>query len=416
MKEKQTLKIVFVTILIEVIGFSMIIPILPFMFTDPESSSYVLSSDTTQQTGYLLLGALFSIYTFAQFFANPVFGQYSDKFGRRPLLKGAIFGTASSNVLFAFGILFSSLPILFIARFLDGITGGSIAIAQSVVADISEPKDRAKNFGIAGAALGLGFMIGPFLGGFLSNSDLVPWFGPFFAFMVSAAFSFTNVLLLHKLLPETSPMDKGLSVKFFKSIANISEMVKTKSSRVLYGSSFIYSFAFTLFTSFLGVFLLKRFDYSETNIGLLFFFIGILSILSQTQLVPRVDKLFRQQKISSISALVLFVALGTMTLTEQTWQLLLTIVFFASANELLRTGIITMTSNSTSAREQGKVLGFRASADALGQTIPAMVAGVLAGLYGYELPLQLATILFCVLGIFIFTFRKAFLSSKERGH
>ncbi|XMO87448.1 MFS transporter [Algibacter sp. AS12] len=413
MNQKKTIDIVFVTILIEVIGFSMIIPILPFMFTDPNSPSYVLPAAMSKETGYLLLGILFSIYTFAQFFANPVFGQYSDKFGRRPLLKGAIMGTGVSNVLFAVGILIGNLPLLFIARFFDGITGGSIAIAQSVVADISEPKDRAKNFGIAGAALGLGFMIGPFLGGLLSNSELVPWFGPFFAFMVSAVFSFTNVFLLHKRLPETSPMDKSLDVKLFKSLGNISEIIKTKANRVLYGSSFIYSFAFTLFTSFLGVFLLKRLDYSETNIGLLFFYIGIVSIISQTQLVPRIDKLYQQYKISIVSAFVLFAALGLLTFTTRTMELLVFVLFFASANELLRTGIITITSQSGSRKEQGKVLGFRASADSLGQTIPALIAGVLAGLYGYEFPIQVATVIFGFLGLFMLILRKWLMSKKE---
>ena len=105
MHKKKVLATVFLTILIEVIGFSMIIPILPFMFTDPESSSYVLAPGTSQNVGYLLLGALFSLYSFAQFFANPVFGQFSDKYGRRPMLKGAIFGTGISNFMFAFGFI-----------------------------------------------------------------------------------------------------------------------------------------------------------------------------------------------------------------------------------------------------------------------------------------------------------------------
>jgi len=410
MHKKKVLATVFLTILIEVIGFSMIIPILPFMFTDPESSSYVLAPGTSQNVGYLLLGALFSLYSFAQFFANPVFGQFSDKYGRRPMLKGAIFGTGISNFMFAFGFMFASLPTLFIARFIDGITGGSIAIAQSVVADISDKSDRAKNFGIAGAAFGLGFMIGPFLGGILSNADLVPWFGPFFAFMVSGAFSLLNVVVLHKLLPETSPMDKSLNVKIFKSVRNIGQMIQSRANRVLYGSAFIYSFAFTLFTTFLGVFLLQRFGYTETNIGFLFFYIGIIGILSQTQLVTWADARFSQYKITISGALVMALALGLITFSDQTLILLLLILFFSCANSLLRTGLSTITAESAEAKDQGKVQGFKASADALGQTVPAVLAGVLAALYGAAFPLQLAAIIFVGLAALMFIFRTSLMT------
>lgn len=339
-----------------------------------------------------------------------MFGQFSDKLGRRPLLKGAIFGTAVSNVMFAFGVLFGSLPVLFIARFFDGITGGSVAIAQSVVADISEPKDRAKNFGIAGAALGLGFMIGPFLGGILSNAEIVSWFGPFFAFMVSAGFSFANVIILHVMLPETSPMDKSLDVNIFASVKNIKEMVESKTNRAMYGSAFMFSFAFTLFTSFFGVFLLERFGYSETNIGLLFFYVGIISIISQVQLIPRMDAVYQQYKVCIVSALVMVAALGLITMTSQTIVLLVMVIFFASSVELLRTGITTIASRSASARDQGKVLGFRASADAIGQTFPAIIAGVLAGYFGSAFPLQLAVAVFVILALIMYVSRKSLIT------
>lgn len=407
MNQKYVLGTIFITILIEVIGFSMIIPILPFMFTDPTSPSYVLPSGTSEGMEYFLLGALFSLYTLAQFFANPVFGQFSDKYGRRPLLKGSILGTSASNVMFAFGILFMNLPLLFVARFLDGITGGSIAIAQSVIADISKPKDRAKNFGIAGAAFGLGFMIGPFLGGILSNSDLVSWFGPFFAFLISGALSFINVFLLHFFLPETSPMDQDLNVKVFKSIRNIGQMVNSKTNRIIYGTAFIYSFAFTLFTSFLSVFLLQVFNYNETNIGFLFFYIGIIGILSQTQLVTWADARFAQYKIVIIAALIVAAVLGLITFTNQTRILLVLILFFSSANSLLRTGLTTIASHSASTKDQDKVLGFRASADALGQTMPALIAGGLAAFYGVAFPLQVAAIIFLLLAVLLFWFRQS---------
>jgi len=184
-------------------------------------------------------------------------------------------------------------------------------------------------------------------------------------------------------------------------------MINSTANRVLYGSTFVYSFAFTLFTSFFGVLLLQRFEYTETNIGLLFFFIGIIGIISQTQLVPKIDERFKQYRVTIISSVIVAISLLLITFTNQTLILLLIIIFFSSANSLLRTGITTIASQSASSRDQGKVLGLKASADALGQTIPAIIAGVLAGLYGPAFPLQVAAGIFVVLALLMLGYRNS---------
>lgn len=401
MNKNKILIIIFMTILIETIGFSMIIPILPFMFTDPNSAIYVLGKGISQQTGYVLLGALFSAYTLAQFFANPVFGQYSDKYGRRPLLMASIFGTSLSNFGFAYAISILSLPLMFFMRFIDGITGGSIAIAQSVVADISEKKDRAKNFGIAGAAIGLGFMIGPLIGGVLSDANIISWFGPVLAFIVSGILSMVNVLFLRKFLPETSPRDITKKISIVKSVKNISLIFTNIKYRFLYGISFLYSFGFTLFTSFFGVILFQQFDYTQSNIGLLFFYIGILGIIFQTQLIPRIDRKFPQYKIIILGSLLLMTTLGILSFINTTILLLIIMFIFSAANSVTRTGIASIISRSAHDTRQGEALGFKASSDALGQTVPALLAGILAGIYGPHFPIKFAAIIFFVMAVLV---------------
>jgi DHA1 family tetracycline resistance protein-like MFS transporter len=413
MNKNRILAVIFITILIEVIGFSMIIPILPFMFTDASSAIYVLAEGTSQRTGYILLGVLFSLYTFAQFFSNPVFGQYSDKYGRRPLLMGSILGTSLSNFGFAYAVSIVSLPLMFVMRFVDGITGGSIAIAQSVVADISDKKSRAKNFGIAAAAVGLGFMIGPVIGAVLSDTDIVPWFGPAFAFVVSGIFSLINVFLLRRFLLETSPKDHTLKINIVSSVKNIAKIFTSLERRTLYGTAFIYSFGFTLFTSFFGVILLQQFNYTQTHIGFFFLYIGVLGILFYTQLIPYLDKRFHQYPIIIIGSLLLSLTLGMISFIHTTAMLLVVVFIFSAANSITGTGIAAVISRNAHDSQQGEVLGLKASSDALGQAIPALIAGILAAMYGPNFPLEFAAVIFLFMAGLVFWKRKFFISERE---
>ncbi len=404
---KKVLRIVFLTTLIEVVGFSMIIPILPLMFTEPNSHLYALPAGMEISTGYLLLGLLFSTYMIAQFFANPVFGQLSDRLGRRPLYAGATVGTAMSNFLFAFGVATVSLPIMFLARFIDGITGGSLAIGQAAIADVTAPEDRAKNFGMVGAAFGIGFMLGPFLGGVLSDSSLVSFFSAEFAFIVSGMLSIISALVIWRVLPESSPMDASVDIRIWRSVKNLSRAFNSAKGRAIYGLSFLYSFAFTLFTSFFGVFLVQRVGYAEREIGLLFLFLGICIAISQTQLVPKIMSRIDQESSLKIGLGILcLVLLGFVFLIFQTLTLLVGIVIFAASNALSRTAMTTIVSGSATKLEQGQALGVEASVQALGQALPALIAGVVALYFGPIVPMVMSAIVFAFAAWFAWLMRR----------
>ena len=167
---------VFLTVFIDLVGFSILIPIFPLLIGDtpfrvtPESWSF--------QDGLIMLGFLQAIYPLCTFVAAPILGQLSDRFGRKPVLAFSIAGTAIGYVIFALGISATSIPLLFLGRAIDGLTGGNIAVAQAAVGDISNDSNRQKNFGLLGAAFGLGFIIGPYLGGKLSQPG-VSFYGLF---------------------------------------------------------------------------------------------------------------------------------------------------------------------------------------------------------------------------------------------
>ena len=404
-----TIHLVAVTVLIEVIGFSMIIPILPLMFTEPGSSIYVLNESASSTFQYLMLGFLFATYTVGQFFSNPIFGQISDKYGRRITLILAILGTSISNFIFAFGSFIALLPLLIGARLVDGVTGGAISIAQATAADLSDNDTRAKNFGIVGAAFGVGLMIGPLIGGVFSDPSIISWFGAPFAFVVSGTLSLINVFFIYKFLPETSPMDKSVELRFLRSVRNIGRAFSSRTTRSIYSLSFLYSFGFTMFTTFFGVFLVQNLGYSQSQIGYLFFYIGMLIIPSQIFLVPLADRMFSEVTNLVTSFSFLAFSLIAMAFIDSTIPLLFALALFALSNALGRTSITTIISKKTSENEQGKALGIDASVQSLGQAIPAVAAGVIAAALGASAPLIFAGLTFVLAIILV-------LSSKKTVH
>ncbi|MGZ4893714.1 MAG: MFS transporter, partial [Halobacteriota archaeon] len=188
-------------VFLDLVGVGILIPIVPVLLAGPSSPYYILPAGYTVQQGYILLGWLVAIYPLFQFLAAPILGQLSDKYGRKKVLGVSLAGTSVSYVVFAIGIITQNLPLLFVARAFDGITGGNIPVAQAVVADITPPRERAKNFGLIGAAFGLGFIIGPYIGGKLSDPSVVSWFNAAVPFWFAAILAVVNIVLVIALLP-----------------------------------------------------------------------------------------------------------------------------------------------------------------------------------------------------------------------
>src|SRR6478672_6636424 len=183
----KPLVIIFVTVLIDLIGFGIVIPVLPYYVESPEFGATPL-----------LLGVLVASYSVMQFVFSPILGGLSDRFGRRPILFFSLLGTAAG--FFMVGSAWA-LWMVFAGRILDGITGGNISTAQAYIADVTTKENRAKGMGLIGAAFGLGFIFGPAIGGILSQWGIhVPFF-------FAAALCFANAMLLYFTLPETVTPD-----------------------------------------------------------------------------------------------------------------------------------------------------------------------------------------------------------------
>ncbi len=403
-KKRNPLSVLFFTVFIDMLGFGILIPIIPLLFADPTSEFYMLSPSTPLSHGLILLGLLVGIYPFMMFIAAPILGQLSDKHGRRRLLAISLGGTSASYVLFAFGIVTKNIPLLFAARALDGITGGNISIAQAAIADVTEPKDRAKNFGLIGAAFGLGFIFGPFLGGMLGDHHIVSWFNPATPFWFAAALSFLNMMMLLVRMPETLVQKKTYDFHWAQSLKNVAKAYSNKRLRTFFLSLFLFTSGFAFFTSFFNVFLIDKFSFDESNIGAFFAYVGIWVAFTQGFITRRVGKRLRDATVVKIAFFGAGIAVMFYFFTSVWWELLLIAPFFSVCIGLSTAFATSLVSSSVDASSQGEILGVNASVNALAQTIPPVLSGFIAASIFPSAPIIVAsaTILLAALVFTIF--------------
>lgn len=377
-QNKKSLFVILLTIFIDLVGIGILIPVIPQLLTNPASPSYVLPAGMSVQYGYILLGALVGAYPLAQFFAAPILGQLSDRYGRRPVLMWCLFGTAIGYAVFAVGIMTKNLPILFAGRILDGLTGGNLPVAQAAIADSSTPENRSKNFGLMGAAFGMGFIVGPYIGGQLADAHVLSWFNATTPFLFAAILSFVNMLSIGFLFPETF---RGRSTEPLHPLQSIKHIIKAFSNvhlRWIFLCGFFFQSGFSFFTTLFGVFLISRYGFTESNTGNFFAYIGIWIAFTQVVVTPRVSRMLSERKILNFAFICTGLAL-LFFLSPGPWTVMLaTTPIFAIFNGLVQANYLAFLSRSADKDIQGEVLGINASVGALSQSIPPMISGFIA--------------------------------------
>ena len=378
--EGRALPIVLSTIFLDAIGIGILFPILSQLVY-----KIFIPAGYSPHTAFIILGWLAGIYPAMQFFATPILGQLSDRFGRRKVLGLSIFTTALGYALFALGIVMKSIPVLFIARAIAGIAGGNISVARAVVADVSTAERRTRNFGLIGAAMGMGFVLGPFLGARLSapNANLLglhtpSWFDATTPFWFAAILSAINVILLIMRLPETNKYLTNGRVIWTKALTNIRIAATSRELRTILLTEFAFWGGFAFFTTFLPLQLMQRLHYGPDSIGNFFAFIGICIALAQGILIPLLAKRFENYQVVRGATLAMAAALFLQLAVHSTITLVLVGALIAFCYSVFMTNASALVSSSASGDIQGEVLGIEASVQALGESIPAIVAGYIA--------------------------------------
>ncbi len=331
---------------------------------------------------------LFSAYSVAQFFATPVIGKLSDRFGRKPLLVISLLGTVVANLIAGTA---STAGVLFFARFLDGITGGNASVAQAVISDVTTPENRAKGFGINGAAFGLGFVLGPVL------SLLAQQFSLGAAFLVSGAIALIALVITIFFLPETLQAKNVVTGNLFDlGLKNLIKGLAFPKVGILLIINFLIGTTFTIFTYAFQPYFIEVLHQTNESLTLMFLTFGVLSVLMQTWGVSILTK-----KINLVH--ILFLGLFVRSTSFLLMPIWANVVYFVGVsivyslfNSLVQPMINALISLNARPEDQGTALGLNASYLSISNAFGPVIAGMLirqSNPATYTYPLYLAGIL-----------------------
>ncbi|MDZ4758966.1 MAG: MFS transporter [Bacteroidota bacterium] len=403
---------VFLTVFIDLVGLGIIIPIIPDLILDFRHKNDLLAGIGIDER-YIILGFLLSSFPIAQFFGAPILGALSDRFGRKPILIISLIGTLLGYIVFAIGIAEQDIYILFASRMLDGFTGGNIAIIMSSISDVSDVKTKTKNFGLVGMAFGLGFILGPYIGGKFSKPEFANWFNDLTGLHVSnlsmpfwfaALLCTLNILFVIYMFRETLIGRRHTPISLTTGFKNIYKAFKMPNLRTLMIVSFLFILGFNFYTQFFSPYVMKKFNWDIENVGDFFAFIGLCSALGQGFIVRRFSGKVAPQKILNISLLVMAAGIFCQILPEpgNDYQLFLAVPFIALSQGFSTPNMNTLISMQADAKTQGEIFGINQSIQSLGMAIPGIIAGYLST-YSGMLPIITATVVI-LLGWAVFKF------------
>ncbi len=387
-QSKSSLFTIFLVVFIDMLGIGIVIPILAPLFLDITNG--ILPAAYQLATRTILLGLLIASFPLAQFFGAPILGALSDHIGRKKVLLLSIFGTLIGYTLFGIGIITGNLVLLFISRILDGFTGGNIAVALSSIADMSDERAKAKNFGLVYMAFGFGFIIGPYVGGKLADPSIVSWFNYATPFWFASCVVLLNLLLVFWKFRETLTTRVNTPISLLTGFRNIRRAFQLSNVRTMFIIVFLLTLGFSFFTQFFQVYLIEKFQFTQSNIGDLFAYVGIWIALTQGILTRVFSKKFEPPKILSVSVLGLGIALMTLLLPDRSFILFFLLPFIAMFQGLTIPNATAIVSSLSGKESQGEILGINQSIQSLGQAIPPIVAGFVVTVHR-SLPILLAS-------------------------
>jgi DHA1 family tetracycline resistance protein-like MFS transporter len=377
------LLVIFLTVFIDLLGFGIIIPLLPFYAEHFGASA-------------LMVGLLSTSFSVAQFLFAPFWGRLSDRIGRRPVILLGLLGSAVSYALFAMA---TSLAALFVARTLAGVAGANIPTAQAFIADTTTPETRARGMGIIGAAFGLGFIFGPAIGGFLSHWGYAApaWF--------ASALSLANFGAALVLLPESRPAHVGdlSGPGRFEVIRRA--VVRPNLPMVL----LVYFLVLTSFASFEAMFALyseRRFGFTAATIGYMFAWVGVVLATVQGLLVGRVVKRVGERVVIPAAIMVLAGALGLVPLADSVPVLAAACGLLALGMGFNSPSLLSAISQLADPRDQGSTLGVSQSLGSLARIIGPLWGGWVFDHLGIRFPFYTAgglMLVACVLSVVVFS-------------
>ena len=361
--------VLFFTVFIHLLGFGIIIPLLPYYAEHFGASG-------------LTVGLLTTSYSLAQFVFAPVWGRLSDRIGRRPVLLGSLILTGVSYLVFAIA---NSLPVLFVSRVFAGIAGATLSTAQAYIADTTTPENRTKGMGLIGAAFGMGFIFGPAMGGVLSKWGFsVPAYAA--SGLAAAAFLFALFRLPESLLPE----EREAAARRREGAATFQEALRRPVVGLVLTIFFITTLCFSGMEAILALFCERYFRWGPHQIGYLFAYVGIVAALMQAGIVGALAKRFGERALVRAGLFLMGAAFVVAGLVPPLALFLVVMGVIAVGSGLSNPSLSALVSLATPADEQGGILGVYQSLGSLGRATGPFLSGLLFDAISPGAPLWIA--------------------------
>ncbi len=360
-------------ILIDFMGVATVVVIFPHLFLSPTSALF--THYWSEGARLMLMGFFLAIYPLGQFFGAAILGKLSDHYGRQKILYFSIAGTLIGFILSAISVMIGAAILLFISRLIAGLCAGNVAVAQAGLADLSvDEKSKTRNITYGQMAMGSAYIIGPVLGGVLSNSKMLPWFDS------STPFWFFSILLLIMLVLTKVVYTETLKEKIAVKL-NLSEHIKDiylAFANIDLRFNFIVWFVFVsgwwLFEAYMPAFLYQKFIFNTTEIGNLLAFNGALYAAFQYFVVRPTTQYISPRMMVKGGCLLAGLAIMAMAVVTNKFQLYIAMIIFVTSMGYAIPGLITCISNQVSAEKQGQVMGMIGSIQAVA-TVLVMLSG-----------------------------------------
>ncbi len=369
----RKIAILLLTIFIDLLGFGIVIPILPNYAKELGGSA-------------MWTGIISGVYALCAFISTPTWGALSDRYGRRPLLLGTILFSTVAYILFAFS---TTLLILFISRVIAGLGSGNIGVAQAYMSDVTAPEKRTKTMGLIGAAFGMGFILGPPIGGFIAADLGFAWIG-----YITAMLCVLNFILAYFLLDESLVEKKIKKIQIipWKEFKN-HFAVKQRASIFIY--NFLYVTAFSMFQITATLLWEDKYGYNEKQRGYLFMFIGLCSAIVQGGLIATFKKVFTEKKLIFFGSILMGVSILSIPFMSKNMFIpfqLIALGVMTIANGAIGPSVLSTLSLTAVSNEQGSLMGVHQSIGAL-----ARFAGPLLGSMLYAFDLHMPYVIACII-------------------
>lgn len=352
--------VIFFTILVDLIGFGIVLPILP----------YYAQRFGAEGLGY---GAILGVFSLMQFVATALLGKLSDRVGRRPIILATTLINAAGYTLFAFA---GSYEVLFLARVVSGFAGGNISAAQAYIADITSPAERSRGMGIIGAAFGIGFSIGPAIGGFAAH-----WGGHAAPGLVAVGLSLANFVSAYFILPESLGAEHRVKRSLF-GLAHLAEAVARPLLRPLMAVWALVTIAFSGYTVALPLYAGTAFGWRERELGILFTIIGVTAAFVQGYLFGKLVRRAGERALVIAGTFGMVLAIVVVPFLTTSSALYFWTFVLALANSLFTPAAMGLVSVYADSREQGAVLGSAQAIGALGRMTGPPAVGAVYDVWG----------------------------------